>query len=100
MSASTRLRTAPVPGHVGSGLRLVPSRAAALPPPRRHRLRRWLRAHWLSLLIVAGLLLVVGLVHAIGYDRYPARTTDDEGTYVAQAWAVLHWRTLAHYTYW
>jgi hypothetical protein len=100
MSATTRLRTAPVLLHAEPGLRLVPSRAAALPPPKRHWLRRWLRAHWLSLLIVAGLLLVVGLVHAIGYDRYPARTTDDEGTYVSQAWAVLHWRTLAHYTYW
>jgi hypothetical protein len=102
MSATTRLRTAPapVPGHPGSGLRLLPNRAAALPPPKRHRLRRWLRAHWLSLLIVAGLLLVVGLVHAIGYDRYPGRATDDEGTYVAQAWAVQYWHALAHYTYW
>jgi hypothetical protein len=77
----------------------IPSRAA-LPPPKRHRLRQWLRAHWLSLLIVAGLLLVVGLVHAIGYDRFPGRATDDEGTYVSQAWAVQHWRSLAHYTYW
>ena len=25
---------------------------------------------------------------------------DDEGTYVAQAWVVQHWRTLGHYTYW
>jgi hypothetical protein len=77
----------------------LPSRAA-LPPPKRHWLRRWLRAHWFSLLIVAGLLLVVGLVHAIGYDRFPGRATDDEGTYVSQAWAVQHWRSLAHYTYW
>jgi hypothetical protein len=71
-----------------------------MPPARRHRLRSWVRAHWLRLLIVTALLLAVGLVHAIGYDRFPARTTDDEGTYVSQAWAVLEWRTLAHYTYW
>jgi 4-amino-4-deoxy-L-arabinose transferase-like glycosyltransferase len=77
----------------------IPSRAA-LPPPKRHRLRQWLRAHWLSLLIVAGLLLAVGLVHAIGYDRFPGRINDDEGTYVAQAWAVQHWHSLTHYTYW
>jgi hypothetical protein len=69
-------------------------------PPKRRRVRRWLRAHWLSLLILAGLLLAVGLVHAIGYDRYPGRINDDEGTYVAQAWAVQHWHSLAHYTYW
>jgi 4-amino-4-deoxy-L-arabinose transferase-like glycosyltransferase len=102
MSATTRrrtTRTAPVTLHRVPDPVPVPS-GAALPPPNRHRLRSWVRTHWLSLLIVAGLLLVVGLVHAIGYDRFPARTTDDEGTYVSQAWAVLEWRTLAHYTYW
>jgi Dolichyl-phosphate-mannose-protein mannosyltransferase len=78
----------------------LPRRAAALPPPRRRRLRRWLRGHWLSLLIVAALLAVVGLVHATGYDRFPGRINDDEGTYVAQAFAVQHWHSLAHYTYW
>ena len=25
---------------------------------------------------------------------------DDEGTYVAQDWAMQRWRTLGHYTYW
>jgi hypothetical protein len=75
-------------------------RRATMPPPRRRRVRGWVRAHWLSLLIVAGLLLAVGLVHAIGYDRFPGRINDDEGTYVAQAWAVQHWHSLAHYTYW
>ncbi|HKQ02151.1 MAG TPA: glycosyltransferase family 39 protein [Actinomycetes bacterium] len=101
MSATTRprhTRSRPIP--LRAVPQLAPIRRAALPPPKRHWLRQWLRDHWLSLLIVAGLLLAVGLVHAIGYDRYPARTTDDEGTYVSQAWAVLHWRTLAHYTYW
>jgi hypothetical protein len=32
-------------------------------------------------------------------SRAPQRV-DDEGTYVAQAWAVQHWHTLGHYTYW
>jgi hypothetical protein len=98
MSATTRLRTAPAPHHAAN-LRLVPSRAA-LTPPKRHRLRAWLRAHWLSLLIVTVVVAAVGLVHAIGYDRFPGRINDDEGTYVAQAWAVQHWHALAHYTYW
>ena len=80
----------PVPG---------PRRAARFPPERR-RVRGWLRRHRLSLVVVAGLLLTVGLVHAIGYDRFPGRINDDEGTYVAQAWAVQHWHSLAHYTYW
>jgi 4-amino-4-deoxy-L-arabinose transferase-like glycosyltransferase len=58
------------------------------------------RRHRLSLVVLAGLLLAVGLVHWIGYDRFPGRINDDEGTYVAQAYAVQQWHTLAHYTYW
>jgi hypothetical protein len=94
-SGTTVLQDAPVALHLAP----VPTRAA-LPPPKRHWLRKWLRAHWLSLLVVAGLLLAVGIVHAVGYDRFPGRINDDEGTYVAQAWAVQHWHSLAHYTYW
>jgi 4-amino-4-deoxy-L-arabinose transferase-like glycosyltransferase len=60
----------------------------------------WIRVHRLSLVVVAGLLVTVGLVHWIGYDRFPGRATDDEGTYVSQAWAVQQWHSLAHYTYW
>jgi Dolichyl-phosphate-mannose-protein mannosyltransferase len=56
-------------------------------------------AHRRSLAVLAGLLVVVAVVHAIGMDHAPQRV-DDEGTYVAQAWAVQHWHTLAHYTYW
>ena len=96
---ATAVQDAPV------ALRLVPAPTplpdlAAMPPPKRHRLRQWLRAHWLSLLIATVVIVAVGLVHAIGYDRFPGRVNDDEGTYVAQAWAVQHWHSLAHYTYW
>jgi Dolichyl-phosphate-mannose-protein mannosyltransferase len=74
--------------------------ATIAPSRRRSRLLRWIRVHRLSLVIVAGLLVTVGLVHWIGYDRFPGRATDDEGTYVSQAWAVQQWHSLAHYTYW
>jgi Dolichyl-phosphate-mannose-protein mannosyltransferase len=94
-SGTTALQDAPVALHLAP----VPTRRA-LPPPKRHWLRKWLRRHWLSLLIAAAVIVVVGLVHAIGYDRFPGRINDDEGTYVAQAWAVQHWHSLAHYTYW
>jgi 4-amino-4-deoxy-L-arabinose transferase-like glycosyltransferase len=44
-------------------------------------------------------LVVVAVVHASGMTAAPQRA-DDEGTYVSQAWAILHLNTLAHYTYW
>ena len=56
-------------------------------------------AHRASLALLLGLLTVVAVVHATGMARAPQRV-DDEGTYVAQAWAVQHWGTLGHYTYW
>jgi hypothetical protein len=55
--------------------------------------------HRVSLVALTATLAVVAVVQAIGMDHAPQRV-DDEGTYVAQAWAVQHWRTLAHYTYW
>jgi 4-amino-4-deoxy-L-arabinose transferase-like glycosyltransferase len=51
-----------------------------------------------DLLVVAGLLLVVLLVQGWNITGYPG-ITDDEGTYLAQAWAVQQ-GSLAHYTYW
>ena len=51
-------------------------------------------------LILGGLLIVaVGLVHALNMHGWPGRVNDDEGTYVAQAWAVVYRNSLAHYTY-
>ncbi len=40
-----------------------------------------------------------GLVHGIGFDGYPGRINDDEGTYVAQAFAMDTRHSVAHYTY-
>ncbi|HVD14076.1 MAG TPA: hypothetical protein VNK73_06480 [Actinomycetota bacterium] len=80
-----------------------PSRPAEPPPPvpdgDRARPGGWALDHWTSLTLLAALLVVVGVVHAVGMSGAPQRV-DDEGTYVAQAWAVLHRHTLAHYTYW
>ncbi len=53
---------------------------------------------WETLLILA-LLLVAGLAHGINMFHYPY-FEDDEGTYLSQAWAVLHLGRLAYYTYW
>jgi hypothetical protein len=64
--------------------------------------RGWLERAWEhrgSLVVVLALLALVAAVHATNMSQAPARN-DDEGTYVAQAWAVQHWGTLGHYTYW
>ena len=60
--------------------------------------RRWLR--WpAGVWICAGLLLVVLTVQGWNIAGYPT-VSDDEGTYLAQAWALQHGLGLAPYTYW
>ncbi len=47
------------------------------------------------------LLAVSGLVHSWNAYQSPGTTvTDDEGTYVSQAWALVNLGELANYTYW
>jgi Dolichyl-phosphate-mannose-protein mannosyltransferase len=73
--------------------------AAAPARPAAGGLLERLWSHRVSLVLLLATLAVVAVVQAVGMDHAPQRV-DDEGTYVAQAWAVQHWRTLAHYTYW
>lgn len=49
--------------------------------------------------ILAALLTVVLLVQGWNIADYPT-VSDDEGTYLAQAWAIQHGHGLAPYTYW
>ena len=53
-----------------------------------------------SAALIAILLIVVGLATAWNLEGFPGRVDDDEGTYVAQAWAVIYLHTLTHYSYW
>lgn len=76
-----------------------PADPAVLLPRRWARLGAWTRTHAVSLALVAGLLALVAVVLGTGIERYPA-LSDDEGTYVAQAWALLNDGSLGHYTYW
>src|SRR5438105_2543375 len=114
---STGARTAsrialrsPVPSRVpGRDLRFPPTALDRRPRPlpgratasrRAHgRTARWLREHTLSVSLVAALLVVIGVVLGTGAADYPS-FSDDEGTYVAQAWAVTTQNALSHYTYW
>lgn len=50
-------------------------------------------------LVVAALLAVILTVQGWNIADYPT-VSDDEGTYLAQAWAIQHGHGLAPYTYW
>ncbi|MFF3685406.1 ArnT family glycosyltransferase [Streptomyces sp. NPDC002187] len=52
-----------------------------------------------DLLLCVGLLCVILLVQGWNITHFPT-LSDDEGTYLAQAWAVQQGDGLAHYTYW
>ncbi len=76
---------------------------ARRPQPRRQRPTSsadalW-RRHAASVAIAVSLLVITAVVLGAGITHYPG-FSDDEGTYTAQAWAVLTQGTLAHYTYW
>ncbi|MGW1772817.1 ArnT family glycosyltransferase [Streptomyces sp. NPDC002104] len=52
-----------------------------------------------DLLLCGALLLAILLVQGWNITNFPT-LSDDEGTYLAQAWAVQQGKGLAHYTYW
>lgn len=92
------------------GRTVEPARAETVARPSRamstarirtlhRRTTTFVTTHRRSLLLMAVLLAVCGTVHGVGMNRSPA-AFDDEGTYIAQAWAVLRRGELAHYTYW
>ncbi|MFD3584022.1 ArnT family glycosyltransferase [Streptomyces sp. NPDC058683] len=58
-----------------------------------------LRSSRRDLLLCGVLLLAILAVQGWNIADYPT-LSDDEGTYLAQAWAVQEGRGLAHYTYW
>jgi 4-amino-4-deoxy-L-arabinose transferase-like glycosyltransferase len=59
----------------------------------------WFDAHAASLAVGGAALVVAAVVLGTGIQHYPG-FSDDEGTYVAQAWAVRDQGSLAHYTFW
>lgn len=58
----------------------------------------WIRRHT-ERAGLAVVLLVMLAVQLVNVGRWPYFTSDDEGTYYAQAWAILQGK-MAHYTYW
>ncbi|MEU1781452.1 glycosyltransferase family 39 protein [Streptomyces abikoensis] len=70
----------------------APSVPDTTPPTR-------LRASRPDLLLCGAVLAAILLVQGWNTTGFPA-LSDDEGTYLAQAWAVQEGKGLAHYTYW
>ncbi len=69
------------------------------PPVRRAAPPGRLRSSRPDLLLCGTLLVAIMLVQGWNISAYPT-LSDDEGTYLAQAWAVQQGEGLAHYTYW
>jgi hypothetical protein len=65
----------------------------------RARLLAWGWRHRRSLAVLVPLMLMTALVRQWGLGHGPP-LADDEGTYMAQAWAVQFQHGLAPYTYW
>jgi hypothetical protein len=65
----------------------------------RVRLLAWGWRHRHTIAVLLPLLAVTAAVRLWGLGHGPA-LADDEGTYMAQAWAVQHQHGLAPYTYW
>ena len=70
----------------------LPERPPIVPPPPNRRRRA-------SLLALGAALLVVGVAMAWNLQGYPGRVNNDEGTYMARAWAMLYTHHLSNYTY-
>jgi intracellular septation protein A len=74
---------------------------AAAHRTRLTRIKSWAKRHWISLAICGGVLVIVGAATGWNLMGWPLWLNDDEGTYVAQAWAVIQpSHHIAHYTYW
>jgi hypothetical protein len=67
--------------------------------PTAQQVRAWLVTKRISLAWAVPLLAMTAIVRLINLGGSPQRV-DDEGTYVAQAYAVSRLGELSHYTYW
>jgi 4-amino-4-deoxy-L-arabinose transferase-like glycosyltransferase len=64
------------------------------------RVGTWARAHRASVIALGGALIVITVAMTWNLQGWPGRVDEDEGTYVAEAWAMIYAHHLAPYTYW
>jgi 4-amino-4-deoxy-L-arabinose transferase-like glycosyltransferase len=106
VSVSARTRpTAPLaPASPGARLRRLARRTRdgrpRLRAPLAERLRGWAREHRTTQLALGLPLVLVIAATAWNLQGWPGRVDEDEGTYVAEAWAIVYEHHLAPYTYW
>ncbi|MFD9013928.1 ArnT family glycosyltransferase, partial [Streptomyces sp. NPDC059552] len=101
MTATLPTATDPQPGTRTAPAPRTPAatgRPGSHPPAPARPLVRF-RSSRPDLLLCGALLLVIVLVQGWNITDFPT-LSDDEGTYLAQAWAVQQGDGLAHYTYW
>ncbi|MFD8895406.1 ArnT family glycosyltransferase [Streptomyces sp. NPDC059566] len=101
MTATLPTATDPQPGTRTAPAPRTPAatgRPGSHPPAPARPLVRF-RSSRPDLLLCGVLLLVIVLVQGWNITDFPT-LSDDEGTYLAQAWAVQQGDGLAHYTYW
>lgn len=93
----TLLQSTPTATLTPTATRPGPARRAPVTPASPVGTRRIPRPR-----LDAVLLLVLAAVAALtrGWHLGAQGFSDDEGTYTAQAWAVIHEQSLSHYTYW
>lgn len=101
MTATLPTATDPQPTATATATLPEPTRTGgpALRPPAAVRPLVRFRSSRPDLLLCGVLLLVIVLVQGWNITNFPT-LSDDEGTYLAQAWAVQQGEGLAHYTYW
>ncbi|MGD0698465.1 MAG: hypothetical protein ABSA02_01135 [Trebonia sp.] len=106
MSAPTRTRpalyqtTGPPDGRLGGLLSRIRTRGQGLRPYLAVRPESWARQHRTTLLALGIPLALVIVATAWNLQGWPGRVDEDEGTYVAEAWAIIYEHHLAPYTYW
>ena len=71
-----------------------------IPGNRPHQAWRIPRFRYLNKIPLVLVLTLVAILYGVNLAGYPEFVNDDEGTYFAQAWAVVNEGSVAHYTYW
>jgi 4-amino-4-deoxy-L-arabinose transferase-like glycosyltransferase len=106
MTSRTRTRTDPYQspeppdGRLRGLLRRVRARRQRFRPVLAERPKTWAREHRTTLLALGIPLVLVIAATAWNLQGWPGRVDEDEGTYVAEAWAIIYEHHLAPYTYW